>query len=294
MSGKMVAKTSEAAPPAKVQDPSENLSQRLVGRLALQYGVPAPRLMATLRDTVFKVKKGEQPFSDEEMAAGLIVAEKYDLNPFSKEIYFARNQWGGLLVMVGVDGWAKAINAHPQFDGVEFEEDFDDDGNLRSIWCSMYRKDRGHPTRIREWMHECRGNTGPWKTCPNRLLRHRAYIQCGRVGLGLADISDAEELERVPEFREIKSTRETVRKSPLAAAIEAPKAAPQEEDIPQDADTRDRLWAQWTDCRSELETKDVDLVRELSEVGVIHVKLSTEELERVVSAASEVIQGKRQ
>ena len=96
--------------------------------------------------------------------------------------------------MVGVDGWARIINSNPQFDGMDFDQTAD------SCTCTIYRKDRSHPTKITEWMTECRRpGVKPWESHPYRMLRHKAMIQCARIAFGFGGIFDADEAERILE-----------------------------------------------------------------------------------------------
>ncbi len=97
--------------------------------------------------------------------------------------------------MVGVDGWARIINEHPQFDGMEFAYDKEEG----ACTCKIYRKDRTHPTIVTEYMGECKRNTQPWQSHPTRMLRHKTLIQCARLAFGFAGIFDQDEAERVIE-----------------------------------------------------------------------------------------------
>ena len=72
-------------------------------------------LIGTLKATAFK---GE--VSDAQMTALLVVANQYALNPWTKEIYAFPDKNNGIVPVVGVDGWSRIINSHPQFDGIEF------------------------------------------------------------------------------------------------------------------------------------------------------------------------------
>ena len=160
----------------------------LLGRMAAQYGVEPNKMLATLKATAFK---GE--VSNEQMMALLIVANQHGLNPWTKEIYAFADKNNGIVPVVGFDGWARIVNEHPQFDGLEFLED--DNG----AWCSciIHRKDRSHPTQVREYLAECRRSTGPWGSHPRRMLRHKAFIQCARIAFGFAGIYDPDEAERI-------------------------------------------------------------------------------------------------
>jgi phage recombination protein Bet len=166
-----------------------NLITTQINELATRFDLPqSAELYQVLKSTAFK---GE--VSDAQLSALLIVAGQYKLNPWTKEIYAFPDK-GGIVPVVGVDGWSRIINSNPQFDGMDFEQDAD------SCTCIIYRKDRGHPIRVTEWMAECkRASTGPWQSHPYRMLRHKAMIQCARIAFGFGGIYDADEAERIIE-----------------------------------------------------------------------------------------------
>jgi phage recombination protein Bet len=161
-----------------------------------------PILLTTLKATAFK---GD--VSNEQMMALLVVAEQYSLNPWTKEIYAFPDRNHGIVPVIGVDGWARIINERKELDGIDFEEA--EDGAW--VKCIIYRKDRAHPTAAKEWLSECKRDTGPWKSHPRRMLRHKALIQCARIAFGFGGIYDQDEAERiieaVPEPILVTSTR---------------------------------------------------------------------------------------
>ena len=148
-------------------------------------------LIETLKATAFKGQ-----VSDAQMTALLVVANQYALNPWTKEIYAFPDKNNGIVPVVGVDGWSRIINSHPQFDGMEFEQD------AESCTCVIYRKDRGRPIKVTEWMSECKRGTGPWQSHPRRMLRHKAMIQCARLAFGYGGIYDQDEAERIVDATE--------------------------------------------------------------------------------------------
>jgi phage recombination protein Bet len=149
----------------------------------------AQELIATLKATAFKGQ-----VSDAQMAALLIVAQQYGLNPWTKEIYAFPDRNNGIVPVVGVDGWSRIINSHPQFDGMQFQQDDE------SCTCTIFRKDRKHPVSVTEFMSECkRDGVGPWKSHPKRMLRHKATIQCARLAFGFVGIYEQDEAERIVE-----------------------------------------------------------------------------------------------
>ena len=160
-------------------------------QLAKNFGVEgdAKELVETLKATAFKGN-----VSDAQMTALLLVANKYGLSPWTKEIYAFPDRQNGIVPVVGVDGWARIINENPAFDGMEFEQTQD------ACTCKIYRKDRGHPIVVTEYMDECRrDNSQPWKTHPRRMLRHKALIQCARLAFGFSGIYDQDEADRIVE-----------------------------------------------------------------------------------------------
>ena len=131
-----------------------------------------------------------------EIVTFMAIAKQYRLNPITKEIYAFANR-GGMQPIVSIDGWLKIINSHPQFNGMEFIDQLAADGTLQSVTCRIYRKDRGHPVEVTEYMNECRRNTEPWKQWPSRMLRHKATIQAARYAFGFSGIVDQDEAERI-------------------------------------------------------------------------------------------------
>ncbi len=150
-------------------------------------------LIGTLKATAFKGQ-----VSDAQMTALLVVANQYALNPWTKEIYAFPDKNNGIVPVVGVDGWSRIINSHPQFDGIEFEQD------AESCTCIIYRKDRNRPIKVTEYMEECKRGTGPWVSHPRRMLRHKAMIQGARLAFGYGGIYDQDEAERIVEASPVK------------------------------------------------------------------------------------------
>lgn len=141
-----------------------------------------------LKATAFK---SSTQVSDAQMTALLVVANQYGLNPFTREI-FAFPDKGGIVPVVGVDGWSRIMNDHPQFDGMEFKQD------ETSCTCIIYRKDRTHSISATEYMSECKRENSPaWKSHPKRMLRHKAMIQAARLAFGFGGIYDQDEAERI-------------------------------------------------------------------------------------------------
>jgi phage recombination protein Bet len=187
--------------------------------MAARYQVDDDKLLKTLKATCFKGS-----ISDEQMMALMVVANEYKLNPFTREIFAFPDKQNGIVPVVSVDGWARIINEHPMFDGLEFnysddttEDDPSEDGNKPMHkecpdWCEVviYRKDREQPITVREYLdevyreafkHKDKGYyvAGPWQSHTKRMLRHKALIQGARIAFGFAGIYDQDEAERIIE-----------------------------------------------------------------------------------------------
>ena len=141
----------------------------------------------------------------------LMMAERLKLDPLNNEIYAIETQAdpskkSHIVLVVGVDGWCKVINSHPQFDGMRFIESEPGDDELPLYFeCTIFRKDRKVATSVREYMYETHTNQGAWLTHPRRMLRHKAMIQCARICFGLSGIYDPDEAQRITSTKSLTS-----------------------------------------------------------------------------------------
>ena len=193
----------------------------LVEKLAERFGIAdGNKLFEALKQTAFS--NGNKQPTEAQMMALLVVADQHGLNPWTKEIYAFPDKKGGIVPVVGVDGWSRIANEHPEFDGVEFS--MSDNLILMDektkpcpeyMECTVHRKDRTHSFTVREYLDEVyrppvekQGNrgaytvTGPWQTHPKRFLRHKTMIQAFRLAFGFAGIYDSDEASRIREQQE--------------------------------------------------------------------------------------------
>ena len=196
----------------------------LVKKFANKYSIDPKVLMATLKATCFRVPEGE--VSDEQMVALLVVADQYSLNPFTKEIYAFPDKHKGIIPVVSVDGWVRIVNEHPDYNGYDVilpaEQLPAIPGERPPAWewvtILMHRKRVEHTPPLTEYLDECykpplkkTGSNGPyqvngpWQTHPKRFLRHKAFIQAGRIVFGFAGIYDEDEAQRILEASVVSS-----------------------------------------------------------------------------------------
>lgn len=181
------------------------------------HNVDPQELKQTLIQTAFK---SDKEITDAQMGALMIVASQYKLNPWTKEIYAFPDK-KGIIPVVGVDGWSRIINSNSNLNGIEFT--FSENSVLPNkakvkcpewVDCIIHRKDRDHPTVVREYLDEVyreplgqNGYAGPWQSHPKRFLRHKALIQCARLAFGYVGIYDQDEAERIQENSSIRTVQ---------------------------------------------------------------------------------------
>lgn len=207
--------------------------QSLIATMASKFNMDPKAFEQTVRSTVMPSQH-----TNEQFAALMMVAKEYDLNPLTKEIYAFPAKGGGIVPVVSIDGWVNLVNSHPAADGFEFEFEHSEDGKeLISCTCRMYRKDRGRPVTVTEYLSECVRSSEPWKM-KHRMLRHKAMIQAARYAFGFSGIYDEDEGRKIAEMRDVTPAPEAKQTPPkpprppappVAKTIEA-EAAPMAED----------------------------------------------------------------
>ena len=206
------------------------------GIMAAKFNLAPDVFLNTIKATVMKPGRDGKVPSNEEIAAFLVVANKYNLDPFTNEIYAFPAKKGGIIPIVGVDGFVTIMNRQKGFNGYEMaydEEDITMDGAKSCPkWAEVkiYHKDREHPTIVREYLDEvyvpARGNfSGPWQTHTKRMLRHKVLIQAIRVGFGITGIYDPDEGERILDAQVIED--KTAGKPDVALPQPIEKEAPE-------------------------------------------------------------------
>lgn len=262
-----VAKQQNAQPPTTIQ------SKSLLGIMASKFHINADQFKNTVLNTCFPNGRA----NTEELAAFLMVANEYSLNPLTKEIYAFPAKGGGIVPIVSIDGWMNLINSNPQFDGMEFDDQLDDKGNLVSVTCKIFRKDRSRPTSVTEYMDECiRPSIDTWKKWPRRMLRHKAAIQCARYAFGFSGIYDPDEGERIKDVNPTPTTIQEKAQHHINKAQETIDALTDEEykevlnrlEISAEQGGMEALQAEWSKLtnseRAQL-SKDFKRVRTIAE-----------------------------
>ena len=197
--------------------------EKLCDELGKPMSLPGSALRKLLQDNIFalsaKERRGERwetvktSIEDDDFLRLLQACKKYGLDPLNKEIYPYFNMDGSMTPTLTIDGWLKLVNSQPDYEGYEqsfSQEMIDIPGTNKKVvaWyeVKIFRKSLPRPIVVREYFDEVfRGvkrtdrngrDLGyaktPWISCPNRMMRHRTFIQCARYafpcgGLGYED-----------------------------------------------------------------------------------------------------------
>jgi hypothetical protein len=166
--------------------------------IANNTGASPEDIEALLRTMIISGKNQHGALAtDAEMVVATSICSKYSLNPMMKEI--AIFQTGGKLQFtIPIDGWIKLLNRNENFDGVEFEYFYNQDGSIMAIESIIHMKNRQYPVKTREFMDECVAMGGPtWKKCPARMLRNKSLGQGVRIACGVTEVIDDDEAYRI-------------------------------------------------------------------------------------------------
>lgn len=179
----------------------------LFAKMAQKADLTTQSFFNTVLATCFPNGQGTMP----QVAAFLMVANQYDLNPLLKQLYAFPSKGGGIVPMVPIDGWVTIVQRQPEYGGCEFVYHWDDGSTgeigpkgtkIAAITTIMTRRPKNaepYPTKVTEFFSECYRDTEPWKKWPVRMLRWKSYIQCARVAFGITGIYDEDEAERILE-----------------------------------------------------------------------------------------------
>jgi phage recombination protein Bet len=166
----------------------------LVAKMASARNIEPQQFYATIAATVMP-----KAATREQIASFLMVADRYGLDPLTRQVFAFPTKAGGIAPVVSIDGWIHLVNTHPQFGGMEFTYQDRDDGLPLSVTCTIWRKDRERATAVTEYYAECVRNTEAWNLMPHRMLRHKSLKECARYAFGFSGIYDQDEARELGE-----------------------------------------------------------------------------------------------
>ena len=154
-----------------------NLIKKEIEMNAKQLGLENAELQAWIDLQVMTPKQT--------ILALLRLARENGLDPLKEEVALALYEDTHWQAYITVLGYSKMLNRHPEFDGIAFTQS-EERSNGIPIWmeCTIYRKDRSHPIKVREYFEEVKTEQAIWQKMPRRMLRHRVMQQCARLAMG--------------------------------------------------------------------------------------------------------------
>lgn len=154
-----------------------NLIKKEVEINAKQLGLETAELQAWIDLQVMTPKQT--------ILALLRLARENGLDPLKEEVALALYEDTHWQAYITVQGYSKILNRHPAFDGISFAQS-EENSNGIPLWmeCTIYRKDRSQPTKVREYFEEVKAEQAIWQKMPRRMLRHRVMQQCARLAMG--------------------------------------------------------------------------------------------------------------
>lgn len=149
------------------------------------------------------------------------LAKGYGLDPFKREIY-AVGYGNNFNVITGYEVYLKRAERTGLLDG--YETEWEEEGSvIRSCTCTVYRKDRQHPTKQKVYFSEYNLGTAIWKSKPHTMIEKVAIAQAFRKAF-------PDELGGMPYTREemdiIETTAEVIETKPAqqpTQSVEKPK-----------------------------------------------------------------------
>ena len=106
-----------------------------------------------------------------EQAQFMAISCAFGLNPYKKEVYpiaYGQGNSRKLSIIVGYEVYLKRAESYKQYDGYVVE--WEGNGADLRAKCTVYRKDRNHPTVSTVWLREYTQNNSMWNTKPHVML----------------------------------------------------------------------------------------------------------------------------
>lgn len=140
----------------------------------------SPQDLQLIKDTVAKGA------TDAELQLFMYRAKGLGLDPLKPgQIFFVKFGNNAGQIIVGLEGFRALAQRTGKRAGTKRGVTKDDDGNLISAWCEVYRTDWQHPAREEVSLAEYSKSHGQWKTMPETMLKKVA--ECAALRMAFPD-----------------------------------------------------------------------------------------------------------
>lgn len=134
--------------------------------------------------------------TDNEFAVFLELANKYQLDPFARQIWAVKYGNKPAQIFAGRDGFLNIAHRSGKFDGFgEPEFIYDSKGEVTAVKATVYRKDISHPFIQYAWMKEDNLKQGVWLTRPNTMLLKVAETRALRHAFSISGLYSEDEFK---------------------------------------------------------------------------------------------------
>lgn len=188
--------------------------------------------MQIIRNTIAK------GLTEDELAIFIYRARAYGLDPLKGEISAqVRNATDPnkrqMIVIVQRDGYLTIAHASGQFNGMETDIMWSDDGKTpKGAWCKVWNKSSDNPVFIKVYMDEYNTRANVWGLKPLTMIQKVAESQALRKAFNISGVYSEEEADSwngtPPAVKEIPASEDDM-KPATSAQIETLKALSKEE-----------------------------------------------------------------
>jgi phage recombination protein Bet len=123
--------------------------------------------------------------TDNEFLVMMELANRYQLDPFARQIWLVKYGDSPAQIFCGRDGYLAIAHRSGVFDGMDAGADKDAEGQLYG-WCKVWRKDMSHPFEVRVYASEYSTGKNLWKDKPRTMIQKVAEAQCLRRAFSIS------------------------------------------------------------------------------------------------------------
>ena len=132
--------------------------------------------------------------TDNEFGVMIELANRYQLDPFSRQIWLVKYGDSPAQIFAGRDGYLAIAHRSGVFDGMEADAAKDADGEIYG-WCRVWRKDMSHPFEVKVYASEYSTGKNLWKDKPRTMIQKVAEAQCLRRAFSISGLYSPEEVD---------------------------------------------------------------------------------------------------
>ncbi len=132
--------------------------------------------------------------TDNEFLVMMELANRYQLDPFSKQIWLVKYGDSPAQIFCGRDGYLAIAHRSGVFDGMDAGADKDPEGQLYG-WCKVWRKDMSHPFEVRVYASEYSTGKNLWKDKPRTMIQKVAEAHALRRAFSISGLYSPEEID---------------------------------------------------------------------------------------------------